>query len=149
MINIRKIQASDVEVMLALRARWLSKQFNTVNTTERERAWFSRYPGNEVAPALVAVDGDQIVGYVLCALMRHPAMTGVSATIDEICVAESHRGQGIGRRLVEELRSRLCSTVKDLNTISAQVDHEDETAKAFWTALGLEHHLLEFTDYLE
>ena len=149
MTIIRKIQATDIEAMLALRAGWLSTQFSTANITGLERAWFSRYPGNKTAPALVAVDGDQIVGYILCALIRHPAMPGASATIDEICVAEPHRGQGIGRRLVEELRSRLCSTVKDLSTISAQVDHEDETAKAFWTALGLEHHLLEFTDYLE
>ena len=149
MIDIRDIQPADVEAMLTLRERWLSKQRNTWHTTERERSWFSRYPGNKMAPALVALDDRQIVGYILCALMRHPAMPGVSATIDEICVAESHRGEGIGRRLAEELRSQLCATVEDLSVINAQVDHEDETAKAFWTALGLEQHLLEFTDYLE
>ena len=149
MIHIREIQTSDVEAMLALRSQWLSERFNTVDATERERAWFSRYPGNMMAPALVAEDDDQIVGYILCALIKHPVMPGTAASIDEICVAASHRKHGIGRRLFAELRTRLIASVTDLSAIRAQFDREDETAEAFWTALGFEHHLLEYTDYLE
>ncbi|MCY3779157.1 MAG: GNAT family N-acetyltransferase [Chloroflexi bacterium] len=148
MINIREIRTSDVDAMLALRFQWLSTQFNAVKTTELERDWFARYPGNSMAPALVAEEDSRLVGYVLCALMRHPAMPGLSALIDEVCVAESHRRQGIGRRLVAELRARLLSRVNDLSAIRTQVDREDETSMAFWTALGFEHHCLDYTDYL-
>ena len=149
MIIIRDIQAPDIEAVLALRERWLSEKLPVWNTTARERAWFARYPGNMRAPALVAVDGDRLIGYILCALMTHPAMPGVSAIIDEICVGESHRRLGVGRRLVDALRTWLRSTVDDLSVISARIDREDETARAFWIALGFEHHLHEFTDYLE
>lgn len=148
MINIREIRTSDVDEMLALRLQWLFKRFNAVNITEQEQVWFASYPGNSMASALVAKEDNQLVGYVLCALMRHPAMPGMSALIDEVCVAETHRRQGIGRQLVAELRARLLSSFNDLSTISAQADREDETAKAFWQALGFEHHLIEFTDYL-
>ena len=149
MIHIREVQARDIAAMLALREQWISTQFPDANSTQRERAWFSRCAGNEMAPALVAVDGDRIVGYVLCALMTHPAMPGVSATIDEICVVESHRRRGIGRQLIGALRGQLRATVQDLSTIGARVDQEDVKARAFWSAMGFEQYLLEFTDYLE
>lgn len=149
MIKIREMSRSDVDAMLRIRLDWLSQQFEAKETTELERAWFARYPGNRNAPALVAEDGDQIVGYLLCALTSHPTATGVAAEIDEVCVAESHRRRGIGSQLVEEMRKRLLSTVDDLTAIQARADREDERAQAFLRALGFEQDLLEFTDYLE
>lgn len=149
MINIREAEHTDIDAMLALRAQWLSTQYNIQDSTEDERAWFSRCPGNSMAPTLVAEDGRQLVGYTMCALMKHPAMPGTAALIDEVCVAESHRRRGIGRLLVEDLRRRLIANVADLSTISAKADHEDETAKAFLHALGFQQLLIEFTDYLE
>ena len=149
MIKIREMRSSDVDAMLRLRFDWLSQQFDAAETTELERAWFARYPTNEMAPALVAIENDQIVGYVLCALTTHPTAVGVSAEIDEVCVAESYRRRGIGRRLVEELRQGLRSTVDGLTTIRARIDRADDRAQAFLKTLGFEHDVLEFTDYLE
>jgi len=149
MIKIREMRSSDVDAMLKIRLDWLSQQFDAAETTELERAWFARYPGNGMAPALVAEDGGQIVGYVLCALTSHPTAVGLSAEIDEVCVAESHRRRGIGSRLVEEMRQGLRATVDDLTTIQARTDRADERAQAFLRALGFEHDVLEFTDYLE
>jgi len=149
MIKIREMRSSDVDAMLRLRFDWLSQQFDAAETTKLERAWFARYPDNEMAPALVAIKNDQIVGYVLCALTTHPTAVGVSAEIDEVCVAESYRRRGIGRRLVEELRQGLRSAVDDLTTIRARIDRADDRAQAFLKALGFEHDVLEFTDYLE
>ena len=149
MIKIREMQSSDLDAMFRLRRAWLSEITEATETTELERAWFSRYPGNASAPALVAAEGDQIVGYLLCALTTHPTSTGTSAEIDEVCVTESHRRHGIGSRLVDELRQRLRTSVDDLTTIRARTDREDARAQAFAKSLGFEHHVLEFTDYLE
>ncbi len=145
MTTIREMSSSDVDAMLRIRLDWLSKQFDAKQTTDLERAWFARYPGNKMAPALVALENDQIVGYLLCALTRHPTAAGVAAEIDEVCVAASHRRQGIGRRLVEESRKRL----DDLTAIRARAGRFDNRAQAFLRAMGFEHDLLEFTDYLE
>ncbi|MDE2637570.1 MAG: GNAT family N-acetyltransferase [Chloroflexota bacterium] len=149
MIKIREMQSSDAEAMLRLRRAWLSQVSESSETTELERVWFARYPGNGMAPALVAEEGDQIVGYLLCALTTHPTAVGTSAEIDEVCVAESHRRHGIGRRLVQELRRQLLSSVDDLTTIQARTDRKNDSAQAFLHALGFEHDVLEFTDYLE
>lgn len=149
MIKIREMRPSDLDAVLRIRLEWLSLQFEATKTTELERAWFSRYPGNASALALLAVDSDQIVGYLLCALASHPTTVGRSADIDEVCVVPSHRRQGIGSRLVDELRGRLRASVDDLTTIRARTDREDARAQAFAKSLGFEHHVLQFTEYLE
>lgn len=149
MISIREMSSSDVDAMLRIRLDWLSQQIEAKETTELERAWFARYAGNRNAPALVAEDGDQIVGYLLCALTSHPTATGIAAVIDEVCVVVSHRRRGIGSHMVEESRKRLHSTVGDLTAIQARAEREDYQAQAFLRTLGFEHDLLEFTDYLE
>ena len=149
MITIREMQSSDVDAMLKLRLQWLSKKFKVPKTTEKVRAWFSRYPVDPKAFALVALEDEQVVGYVLSALMIHPAAQGVSAEIDEVCVAETHRREGIGRRLVSVTREQLLAAIDDLNTIRVRVDREDDFAIAFLQALGFEHDVLEYTDYLD
>lgn len=149
MIKIREMRSSDLDTMLRLRGAWLSSIVESSESTKLERAWFARYPGNEMAAALIAEEGDQIVGYLLCALTTHPTTAGTSAKIDEVCVAESHRRKGIGRRLAQELRRRLSANVSDLSTITARIDRQNESGKAFLYALGFEHDVLEFTDYLE
>ena len=149
MIKIREMQDSDVDAVLKLRLQWLSKKSKVPKTTEKVRAWFSRYPVDPKAFALVALEDEQVVGYVLSALITHPAAHGVSAEIDEVCVAETHRREGIGGRLVSVMRKQLLAAIDDLNTIRARVDREDDSAIAFLQALGFEHHVLEFMDYLE
>ncbi|MFC9486029.1 GNAT family N-acetyltransferase [Streptomyces hydrogenans] len=51
---------------------------------------------------LVALDGDELVGYALFALPKRSQ----HVRLVHLCVAEEHRGGGIARLLIEELRSR-------------------------------------------
>lgn len=149
MIEIRDMRSSDLDSALRIRLEWLSQQFDATETTELERAWFARYPGNVAAPALVALDGDQIVGYLLCALRTHPTALGRAAEIDEVCVSESYRRRGIGKRLVHTVRQRLQATIDDLTVIQARTDRANKPVGAFLRALGFEQDTLAFTDYLE
>ncbi|MCY4062502.1 MAG: GNAT family N-acetyltransferase [Chloroflexi bacterium] len=149
MVEIRDMRSPDVDAALRIRLEWLSAQFDVTETTELVRASFARYPGNEAAPALVAADGDQIVGYLLCALTTHPTAIGTVAEIDELCVTKSYRRRGIGRRMVETIRQRLQHSVDDLTAIQARTDRADKPAQAFLDAMGFEQSTLEFTDYLE
>ena len=132
-----------------MRLQGLSGQYGLTDTTDKIRAWFSRYSDNPLAFALIAEAENKCVGYALCDLLAHPTQTGVSAMIEEVCVSEPYRREGIGRSLVDHVRDRLLSSVDDLTTIRARVDREDERASSFWRSLGLEHHVMEFTDYLE
>ncbi len=76
-------------------------------------------------------------------------MRGRAAEIDEIHVAADYRRQGIGPKLFEHARELLLSRVEDLTTIRAFADREDHIGQAFLNSIGFEHHVVEFTDYLE
>lgn len=149
MITIRKMKTEDVEAVLSLRLSWLSVGFDVQETTKLVRRWFSAYPDNPQAFAFVAEDDEQIVGYILCALVGHPAMRGQIGEIDEIYVTDDYRRQGIGQRLVNQARMTFQSSTDELTVIRARVNSEELDVQAFWYALRYEYDTQEFKDYLE
>ena len=149
MTIIRQLTHADLATVLDLRLRWLAREFDIARSTEDIRAWFAAYPGNAQAFALVAIEDERSVGYILVSWHWHPTMRGRAAEIDEIHVAADYRRQGIGRKLIEHARELLLSRVEDLTTMRAFVDREDQIGNAFWNSIGFEHHVVEFTDYLE
>ena len=66
-------------------------------------------------------------------------MAGEAAEINEVYVAPGHRRQGVGRKLVEQMRRLLFSRVSNLTTIRAKADRNDVAGRAFWQALGYEN----------
>ncbi len=149
MFVIREMTDADLGNLLALRKDWLSGEAEIPVPTESEIRWFSAYCGNDRACALLATVNDAPVGYCLVSWQGHPTMTGTLAEIDEIHVAQAWSRRGIGPELVDRARKMLELKIDDLTAIRVRVDRQDEEAGAFWRALGFEHYLLEYTDYLD
>lgn len=61
---------------------------------------------------------------------------GATAWIDVLFIPRAQRRHGFGRRLVNELVSRLPPTVREVEVLSAQID--DEFSTPFWQKLGFE-----------
>lgn len=94
---------------------------------------------NDVCPHIIAIDGQQLVGYALC---MHPKFADsieilrpmydeinkvVSQTdnfmvMGQICVAKDHRGKGIFRDLYKTMQNNL---PKGFDTIITEVDGEN------------------------
>lgn len=106
----------------------------TADEVERGRA----EPGTRV---LVAEENDQVVGLLSMHTRRHFQLAGVVSSIDALVVGVSHRGNGVGRALVQEAccaAEQLGATFVDLNSNVARVD-----ARRFYERLGFEvvsHH---------
>ena len=149
MIDIREMTPADLDAVLALRREWLPTGSKDCGDALLERNWFAAYPGNTKAFALVATDAGKLVAYLLCSWHGHPAMAGTAAEIDEIHVAKAYRGQGLGRELVDRALRMLQVRVSDLNAVRSTVDKDDQEARAFWHSIGFEHHVVEYTHYLE
>ena len=139
MLVIQQMKMTDLEAVLTLRHAWLSEEFGCAETSEQASPWISAYPDNDGAFGLEATDEDKPVGYLLVSWSSHPTMAGETAEIDEIYVAPGHRRQGVGRKLVEQMRRLLLTRVSDLTTIHAKADRNDVAGRAFWQALGCEN----------
>lgn len=87
------------------------------------RGAFEEYAGkNQI---LAAISGDEILGYLLYRTSRQRVI------IVHLCVREDFRGEGIGRRLVNDLSSKTQSYLG----IGLHCRRDYEAAK-FWTKLG-------------
>ncbi len=77
---------------------------------------------------LVAVSGDDIVGFINFAVRRTVLHAGPSGLIDELVVTEGHRGRGVGRRLIlaaaEKCRQIGCCEL-EVSTEKANRDARD------------------------
>ena len=67
--------------------------------------------GNELRPVFVYVDDDDVTqGYVFCVIEQHPGnniLTDIKTLyLDDLCVDESLRGEGIGKKLYEYAKKK-------------------------------------------
>ncbi|MGI5479400.1 GNAT family N-acetyltransferase [Streptomyces lavendofoliae] len=76
---------------------------------------------------LVAMDGEEVVGYALFGLPKR----SLHVRLAHLCVAEEHRGKGVARELIEAIRARNAHRLG----IRAKC-RRDYGLSDMWTALG-------------
>lgn len=144
-MEIRFAQAQDVAAILEL-----LRQIGRVHHEGRPdifRADAQKYGPSQVLamledtrkPIFVAVENDQVLGYSFCQVRQYEKNPVVcdhtELFIDDLCVDERCRGQGIGKALYDEIlryaKMRGCYNVT-LNVWSC-----NQSAIAFYEAMGL------------
>ena len=90
-------------------------------------------------PIFVAVEGEKVVGYGFCQVKiydRDPVIADhTEIYIDDLCVDASRRGQGIGKKIYEEIL-RYAKMRRAYN-VTLNVWCCNENAMAFYEKLGL------------
>ena len=90
-------------------------------------------------PVFVAVEEDQVVGYCFCQVKVYehdPVIKDhTDIYIDDLCVDENHRGQGIGKALYQA----ICryANMRKADRITLNVWCCNESAVMFYESLGL------------
>ena len=90
-------------------------------------------------PIFIAAEGDKVLGYCFCMIKNFhndPVMTErTELYIDDLCVDENCRGQGVGKKLYETVcqyaKMRKCYNIT-LNVWAC-----NESAMAFYEKMGL------------
>ncbi len=101
---------------------------------EERRAWLEARQARGY-PVLVAVEGDEVVGFASFVDFR--AWPGYRHTVEHsVHVREGRRGGGVGRRLLEALVARARALGK--HVIVAGVDASNEASIRFHERLGFE-----------
>lgn len=101
-------------------------------------AQLSEIIADENAPVYVCVADGEVAGYVFLRIQRdnlpsHRAMT--TLYIDDLCVDENVRGQGIGHKLFA-FAEKFASEIGAYN-ITLHVYEGNETARRFYNSLGM------------
>lgn len=113
-MNTRPARPGDFSTLASLRIELLrqSGRLDGVDTAALQTAitrFFAAYNGR-TCHTLVAEEGRQVVGMGSVSLFDRPPtpgnLAGRQAWLSNLCVIASHRGQGIGSRLLAELIQR-------------------------------------------
>jgi L-amino acid N-acyltransferase len=103
-MEVRLAIPGDAEAIRAIYNLEVTESTNTFDlvprTLEQQHAWLAEHAGAH--PAIVAVRDGEVVGYgSLSPYKERPAYA--TTVEDSLFVHRDHRGEGVGRRLLEEL----------------------------------------------
>jgi len=142
-LEIRRAVESDLPAVLRLYAQpgMNDGRVLTVEAAAKIMRRMATYP--EYAVYVAAANGGSVVGTFALLVMDNLAHMGApSAVVEDVCVDERLRGQGIGRAMInfamEFARERGCYKLG----LSSNAARDD--AHAFYRSLGFEQHGLSF-----
>jgi len=127
-IEIYPLRTEDYAVAMAL---WQGCDGIRLRQENASEIFFRRFIARNSGLCLGAWEADSLIGAVL---VGHDSRR---AYLYHLAVAEAHRRQGIGRRLVQ-------AVLKELNRIGITKAHlfvetDNDAGLAFWRAIGAEH----------
>ena len=122
--RITPMQMTDYDEVMAL---WLNTEGMGMRPAD-ERQHIARYLQRNPGLSFVARDQGDLVGAVLCG---HDGRRGY---LQHLAVARSHRGQGLGRALVQEALAALRAI--NINKCHLFVLKSNLKAVDFWEAVG-------------
>lgn len=90
-------------------------------------------------PVFVCTQEDRVLGYVFCALREtpdSPLLHGhTTLFVDDLCVDETARGQGVGRTLMEHVTA--LAKERGCHSVTLNVWACNEGARRFYETLGM------------
>lgn len=131
MITCRVMTMEDYDGVYAL---WMTIQGFGIRSIDDSREGVEKFLKRNPTTSVVAVDGEKIVGSILC------GHDGRRACFYHVCVAESYRKQGIGKRMAAFAEEALKK--EGINKVGLQAFKTNERGNRFWRKL----HWTERTD---
>ena len=124
LIEIGEFLPAHYDAVIAL---WRSTE-GVVMRDADEREPLSRYLEQHRGLSFIALDGERVVGTVLC------GTDGRRGYLQHVAVARSHRRRGIGKALVDNSLRALAERGIDKCHLMVLANNTD--AQAFWSRLG-------------
>lgn len=140
-VVIRTANTSDLGSMTGLLGELFSIEADFNPDVRRQRQGLANLMTDENATLLVAVDGKEIVG--MCTLQRliSTAEGGTVGMVEDLVVAESHRGEGIGGMLLDRIEA--IAQEQHMSRLQLLTDIGNESALHFYDEHGWEKlHLI-------
>jgi aminoglycoside 3-N-acetyltransferase I len=143
-ITLQRLGAEDHALLLRLNALF-AEAFDDRETylgAPPDAAWARETLGRAGVIALVALEGDQVVGGLVAYELDKLERRRREVYLYDLAVAESHRRRGIATRLIEQLRA--IARERSAWVVYVQADYGDEPAIALYTKLGVREDVMHF-----
>ena len=127
-VTTRPMTIADYDAVYRL---WLSTPGMGLNTVDDSREGIARYLRRNPATSFVALQGDTLIGVILCG---HDGRRGI---IHHTAVRADLRGRGIGKALATAALDAL--RAEGIAKAWLVVFGNNETGNAFWEQLGFEN----------
>ena len=142
---IRRAVEDDIEAVLGLLSQVLTIHHNIRpdlfkgNCTKYNERELAALFGNDLRPVFVYEDDNgNVQGYAFCVIEQHPGnniLTDIKTLyIDDLCVEENMRGQGIGRKLFEFVKEYAKG--QECHNITLNVWEGNYNSIRFYESLG-------------
>ena len=136
-MEVREARASDWPAVSALLAELGRPDVRGREDEEAHRRAFEEYLGREDAVALVAVDGEDVVGFIDLEFRPRLNFRERQAWVPDLVVAETARSRGAGSALLAEAERRA----RERGCFALELESAvwRERAHAFYLREGMKH----------
>ena len=115
---------------------------DTYDSARPDSDYCKRLLSNELFVALVAMDGQAVVGGLAAYELPKFEQKRSEYYIYDLAVSVEHRRKGIATLLIEGLRR--IATTRGAHVMFVQADHGDEPAIALYSKLGIREEVMHF-----
>jgi GNAT superfamily N-acetyltransferase len=134
--RFRAAVAADVDAIVAMMSGYYEQDGYTFVAEEARAAALMLIGDPTLGRLWVAFEGKTVVGYVAVALGFSFEYRGREAFVDELFIAESYRGRGLGREALE-LAETYCREA-GVNALHLEVEGHRGTALELYRRRGFE-----------
>lgn len=126
----------NVSLVFPLMQAYYAFEHLEFNVEKAQAAWQTLFAGEHLGQGWLIYVDRRPVGYVVLAFGFSLEFGGRDATLDELYLDETVRGQGIGRQVLE----RVFAAARSLNicALHLEVDRDNSPAQAFYERMGFE-----------
>jgi aminoglycoside 3-N-acetyltransferase I len=141
---VRRLGATDLATARALNALFAAafEDAETYAGAPPADAWLASVLGQPHVIALVALDGETVVGGLVAYELDKLERARREIYIYDLAVAATHRRRGIATALVEAVRG--IAAERDAWVVYVQADYVDPPAIALYERLGVREEVLHF-----
>lgn len=139
MQQIKKATTDDIPSILPLvEEYWFFEDIPAFDQTATSRLLEQLITEHHLGTCWIAKNLGNTVGYLIAVYVFSLEHHGIIAEIDEFFIQESHRGKGMGTKLLKatllDCRQYCCTNV------SLRIDKKNDEALRFYEKAGFKHH---------
>jgi GNAT superfamily N-acetyltransferase len=136
--QIRLADPADIEAVMPLVREFYAYERLELNSDRYVQLAQTLISNSDLGKMLVVEDRGVLIGYAVVGFGFSLEFGGRDALLDEFYLCESHRGQGIGAKILETVEE-VCRT-QGIHAIHLEADHFNVRVHEYYKRMGFRDH---------